>query len=301
MFDTEKGLYQRIFSFFFDEQNFWKALPVLIAPSIIIGIISFSLANLLSSDLKNTKIDVEYNIIFIPISVLGGLIILWILFGNSLYFRLSLYNLIAIANISLFCYLTIYLGGTFGDNLFLYPPAVIFALFMIVYTINSVRRPIELLNEGTNKAATGNLDIEEKNIGIYGMEFAHLEKSFLSMMRNIALILTSAQKTTEKLSSYSVDFVTMFAAVEAMSAEISDNVQEVIQGATNQADVAQKGIDSIKTMSQLVENALRDIENTTQVIEGIAKQTNMLSLNASIESPSVLAGGMNPSMMISKA
>lgn len=81
---------------------------------------------------------------------------------------------------------------------------------------------------------------------------------------------------TEELASTSEE-------VNALSEEIAATIQQISRGASNQSELATKGIEDVNEISKVVDRSLSNIKSTLQVIEDIASQTNILALNAAIE------------------
>ncbi|NHK33073.1 MAG: hypothetical protein FK730_17120 [Asgard group archaeon] len=127
---------------------------------------------------------------------------------------------------------------------------------------------------------TARLDSQEiLNDSVFG-PIAYLVNDILTYL--IATI-EAVQHSVVQISSSSGELLSSSEEVNALSEEIAATVQQISRGASSQSEMSVKTIDDLKNMSEAVDQSLRDVESTLQVIEDIASQTNILALNAAIE------------------
>ncbi|MHA1975340.1 MAG: methyl-accepting chemotaxis protein [Candidatus Hodarchaeales archaeon] len=103
------------------------------------------------------------------------------------------------------------------------------------------------------------------------------------MAKNISQIILDSQKASKDLFTSSEELASTSHEVNALSEEITATIQQISRSASNQSELAIRGIGDVKEMSEAVDQTLQNIETSMQVIEDIASQTNILALNAAIE------------------
>ncbi|MFX0123105.1 MAG: methyl-accepting chemotaxis protein [Candidatus Hodarchaeota archaeon] len=267
----------------FDNPNFLRAAPLLLLPTVIAGLLSVLLVNILPESLMETKTPEGRVLVLIPVISVLIIISLKIIYKNSLSFRISFNIMLIVATVAgIVAYTNLY-EGTIGSLFILLPGAVVFVVIMITYTIRSIQRPLNIIIDETNKVAVGNLTFKQKGLTDHGSEFGEYEQSFSSMVKNMSGIILQAQEAAEHVTSSVQELVSTSEEVNALSEEIAATIQQINRGASNQAELAENSFIDINKMSEIVDLTLRDIENTLQVIEDIADQTNILALNAAIE------------------
>lgn len=96
-------------------------------------------------------------------------------------------------------------------------------------------------------------------------------------------ITNTISNMTNEVASVSEEQASISEEVSALSAEISETIQQISQGSNKMSEYSNNAIENLHTMSNSVDNAMKDIDSTTIVIDEIANQTNILALNAAIE------------------
>ncbi len=158
--------------------------------------------------------------------------------------------------------------------------AIIAGIFIGIYLSN----PIVRLSEVSKELEEGELDVEiNENDSRRNDEIGLLARSMSSMVESLKNIVSSSQESSERVASTSEELASTAEEVNATTEEIAATIQQISRGSTTQSDLSAKSIEEINKMSQIIDQALQDIENTLGVIDDIAGQTNILALNAAIE------------------
>jgi methyl-accepting chemotaxis protein len=216
-------------------------------------------------------------------SDIGMIILFKLLYGNSIYFRIS-FNFAIVVALSINCTLLILLlGGTTYYTLPVYAFGSVASLFLIIYTIKSVKLPLEEITDITLKLADGDLRNKVSTIQNYGKEYAELKEAYDSLLNNLMNIISTMIISVKSLASDSEVLAASSLEVNTLSEEIAASIQQISRGASNQSQLSLKAITDIKQMSDVVDHSLNDVEKTLNIIDDVAGQTNILSLNAAIE------------------
>ncbi|MHA2096773.1 MAG: methyl-accepting chemotaxis protein, partial [Candidatus Hodarchaeales archaeon] len=169
-------------------------------------------------------------------------------------------------------------------SLVLFGGVVIFCFVTAFLLSTSIAKPIESIAKGTKRVADRKLDVKiSESIKNRSDELGLLGSSFEVMVENLKSSLSSSQISAERVATSAQEVATISEEVNALSEEIAATIQQISRGASNQSSIAVEGIGRVKSMAEAVSSALRNIESTVQMIEDIAKQTNILALNAAIE------------------
>lgn len=175
------------------------------------------------------------------------------------------------------------LGMNISNALLLYPFSVSVAIVGAIYASRSIQIPLNLSRDQMKNMAEGDLVIDEKELGSFGTEFEEFEENFLTMIGRFSSIIATVKHSVETLASSTEEMSATSEEVNALSEEIAATIQQISRGSSTQSEMASRGVENVSKMSTVVDAALKDIENTLQVIDDIAGQTNILALNAAIE------------------
>jgi methyl-accepting chemotaxis protein len=193
--------------------------------------------------------------------------------------------------------------------------AVVIIVVLSLLIGRSIARPVKRLADASDALSRGNLDIEvEDSIKARRDEIGVLAISIDSTIQRLREVVSGVKEASDGVSSGADE---LSAAAQQMSigiTGISDSSQELSQGATEQAASAEEVSASMEQMSANIRqnadnsiqtegiatkaagdakqgaatvietvSAMKQIAEKISIIEEIARQTNMLSLNASIE------------------
>ncbi|MHA1972465.1 MAG: methyl-accepting chemotaxis protein [Candidatus Hodarchaeales archaeon] len=286
MTDQNKKLANRIFSFFFDEPNLIKALPRLLIPPIVlvmINIVVVVIANEVAPDLMKTKIDPTLHVLMIIPIIVSSIIILRIIFKNSLYYKLAFAVSIISGLSMLFEVITFLEGGTIYAYTMYLDPLLLLALLIGIQALTAVKTPLDIVRNEILYSAEGNFSLREVNLERYSSEFQELAEALTRMKSDVSTVIKTSQRITEKLALSAEEMASTSEEVNALTEEISNVVQQISQGSSVQSEYASKSLEEIQGMVQLVDQSMKEISSTLSVIEEISNQTNILALNAAIE------------------
>ena len=207
---------------------------------------------------------------------------------------------------------TLYLGKTLdiADMLVheiftVYVITMIFWTCLLVFIFVSVLYkkiilPLKEIQIAVKGLTSGDADLTYRIPIKTNDEFASLStyvNEFLEMLKEIVLkvkssadqVLAGSEQISFSSQSISAGASEQAASTEEMSAtieQISSNIRATAENARSTGEIAEEtAADSSETsdvVNQAV-NAVKDISEKIQMIEGIANQTNMLALNAAIE------------------
>lgn len=262
-----------------------KFFPLLIGITSITVVVSLAVVAILPSDLTQREVDTTITLVLIiPVGIVLLLAFFRILFGNTLFFRISLFMILISAFIAVVTMLQILvIGKTLAGNIFLVPVTVSFVVLVTIFAIYSIKNPIDVVIQELNKIQAGNLSINRKGLDVYGEEFENLETALIKVGDHLNHLIKTIKESAEELASSSEELSSTAEEVNALSEEIAAAVHQISQGASQQSTSAIKSINDVNQVSGVIDRALNDIEQTLQVINDIASQTNILALNAAIE------------------
>ena len=172
------------------------------------------------------------------------------------------------------------------------------AMLIFIFFARSITKPIKQGVQFADHVAAGDLTatVEVKQ----NDEVGDLANALKAMIKNLLKIVTDVMSAAEQVSSGSQQMSStaeqlsggateQAASVEQVSAsmeEMSSNISQNADNAFETEKIAQKAAEDAETSGKAVMesvDAMKQIADKITIIEDIARQTNMLSLNASIE------------------
>ncbi len=272
-----------IISYFFDDPRFFISYFRFFIITTGISIIMLIGVSVIPPEITQRELGINLFLVLSLSSDIGMILLFKLFYGNSIYYRIS-FNFAIVVALSINCTLLILLlGGTAFYTLPVYTFGAIASLLLIVYTIKSVKLPLENITDITLTLAEGDLRSEVAPIQNYGKEYAELKEAYNSLLNNFINIVTLIKISVKGLTNNSEELASTSEEVNALSEEIAASIQQISRGASNQSELSVKAISDIMKMSKVVDSSLNDIEKTLNIIDEIAGQTNILALNAAIE------------------
>ena len=164
-------------------------------------------------------------------------------------------------------------------------PLSLSAFIGSIYVVNRiVTFPIKDISENASLIANKSLVINNEVASLNRSdEIGNLSSSFKLMVENLSQIILATSTSSEDLASSSQELVSTSEEVNSLSEEISVAVQQISRGASSQSELSSKALDEIQKISYIIDQSLKTIGETVQIINEIAGQTNILALNAAIE------------------
>lgn len=174
-------------------------------------------------------------------------------------------------------------------------------------TMDNLNAYVEEITETLRQIAKGDLTKRETEITDFLGDFASIKESFVYILKRFNTTLSNMQMTSEQVDSSSSEIASasqtlsegatdqasaieeLTATVESisnMAEESAKRTQEAyndIVESTNQAQEEMKEMELLTEEMKRITDISKEIGNIIGAIEDIASQTNLLSLNASIE------------------
>ncbi|WP_157154537.1 methyl-accepting chemotaxis protein [Brachyspira murdochii] len=183
---------------------------------------------------------------------------------------------------------------------------IVVAAFVSIF-IGTITKPLEIVVEEAEEIERGDLSNIKQRIKPRKDEIGALSRSFLSMRKKLAEIITEVNtasnnivKAAQELAQGNADLSRRTESQAASLEETASSMEEMASTIKSSTDHAVAGNDMMVTSKEAVESAGKiiaettinieevyeaseKIRNITKIIEDIAFQTNILALNAAVE------------------
>jgi len=183
--------------------------------------------------------------------------------------------------------------------LFLTGLAIIIGGLVAYLIIRSITRPLKVVVDGIEKIAKGDLTVQQievkskDEIGILGLSFNQMSTSLKDLVLKIQESSRTLSSTSTQFSSVGDQLASSANQMAEQASTSASGAQEMINTINEVAKSADKAASITKEVAEMAEatnttveelgSAAKDIGKIVNVIVDIADQTNLLSLNASIE------------------
>lgn len=227
--------------------------------------------------------------ILVPVltGFVGIIVLLTILYRSRLVFFYSLAVLISsIGSILLTAY---YFDNTQSislqsyNSMILILPCLVFALLASQMLKNRISKPLGHVIRQTNVMVDGDFRPDTRKISSIGETASLVEANrvLADRFRNIV--------TTVKTSSYTVaeaadGLAASSEEVAATTEEVTSTIQHIAEGASEQVKRLDDVSNVLSNMTKVIEESIQQIGITSRITLDLADQTNLVALNAAIES-----------------
>ncbi|MHA2402903.1 MAG: methyl-accepting chemotaxis protein, partial [Candidatus Kariarchaeaceae archaeon] len=171
-----------------------------------------------------------------------------------------------------------------NDLLFLTSTVLILGIVMLLLLIGfQLTRVVRGMQRDFAKLSTGNLTNLGKRRRYSSSEFGDMQRGFDSMVNNLHEILGTLQVSSERLAGISEELAAGSEEASASVNEVSETVREFSTGSSEQNLLLNRVMSMLDGHLSEVEKAARSIGEASYFVQKVAKRTNILGLNASIE------------------
>ncbi len=154
-------------------------------------------------------------------------------------------------------------------------------LFVVPLLINLRRLTIQL-DKGFSKIIERDLSIK-KFKHISAGEIGRIQIGFNSVVESLQFLIAKLAESSETLSSISETMASSSEEASASISQVSDTISSIAYGASEQNRLIAEVSDKLKGHLKEVTDATSRIADTSIFVQKVAKRTNILGLNASIE------------------
>jgi methyl-accepting chemotaxis protein len=176
---------------------------------------------------------------------------------------------------------------------------LLLSIVCIYFLVRSITKPLFVLTENIKKLSTGNLTLNDDEIKTYG-EIGESQKALKEMVkkfREVLMLVNHSSEDVERVASKMIEASSLlvqqshnqtnsaqniFKKMEDMVFNISENANRT-QSYEKIAKELNKDIANSKLVVNQTIDSMKSIVEKTNVIENIARNTNLLALNAAVE------------------
>lgn len=163
---------------------------------------------------------------------------------------------------------------------------VAFVILTLFPTVFSLRTKLARLDRKQKKLAMGKIgELAQETKKKYGSdEIDQITKSFDEMITNLKNILIEVLSTSHRLSGISEMLAAGAEEASASISSVSDTMNTIATGASKQNSLLSNVLNRLNEHLNIVNEASVEINETAYFVLKVAQRTNLLGLNASIES-----------------
>jgi methyl-accepting chemotaxis protein len=213
---------------------------------------------------NDSRIGLIFHLV-IGVSIIAAMTVTWSRYGNILQFPPTLDSLI-----------------NMGALLFSRIPIVIAAVYNMFKLSDQHAYRLKTISEQV-QAKDFSVKLEKNSPTLKDSTFGPIAQAFNSLIENSKNIVELIRVTSNQVTSSAEELAATSEEVNALSEEIAATIQQISKGASNQSQLATRGIEKVQSMTVSIDVSLKNIESALEIIEDIAGQTNILALNAAIE------------------
>lgn len=160
---------------------------------------------------------------------------------------------------------------------------IVVMLIIILFVILQIVASLSSINKKYNELKKGNLAVLGKSKKYSSNEFGQMSQGFDDTVNNLRNILQTQQNISERLAGIAEELAAGSEEASASVIEVADTVREFSAGSAEQNLLLNRVQIKLDDHLTDVEKAARQIGETSNFVLKVAKRTNILGLNASIE------------------
>lgn len=142
---------------------------------------------------------------------------------------------------------------------------IIFAL----YISRMITKPLKVLEDGINKAASGDLT-EDININSKD-EFGNIGNAFNQMTANLKSLIGEIVSSAKIVSENSISLRDMSVQTSSATTEVASTIGEIAKTATSQAVQTQRGMEKSEQLSESIDEISKAIHTVKEVYDNVTK------------------------------
>lgn len=147
--------------------------------------------------------------------------------------------------------------------------STIIGIIFALYISNMITKPLKVLEDGINKAASGDLT---ENINISSKdEFGNIGNAFNQMMSNLKSLIGEIVSSSKIVSESSTSLRDMSIQTSSATTEVAFTIGEIAKTATSQAVQTQRGMEKSEQLSESIDEISKAIHTVKEVYDNVTK------------------------------
>ncbi|WP_097025866.1 methyl-accepting chemotaxis protein [Clostridium peptidivorans] len=147
--------------------------------------------------------------------------------------------------------------------------STIIGIIFALYISNMITKPLKVLEDGINKAASGDLT---ENINISSRdEFGNIGNAFNQMMGNLKSLIGEIVSSSKIVSESSTSLRDMSIQTSSATTEVAFTIGEIAKTATSQAVQTQRGMEKSEQLSESIDEISKAIHTVKEVYDNVTK------------------------------